>query len=55
MVGGALIYIVEQGRLDTILMRNVNWLAKSSRFMNSMMGRVVGNESFITEIAAFAF
>lgn len=52
-MGGTLIEIVEQGRLGTILVHNVDTLAKSIRIMKAMMWIVIENTSFIMSIAAF--
>lgn len=50
---GALIEIVEQVHLDSILVRNMDKLAKSIRFMDDVTGQAVGGTSIITPIVAF--
>lgn len=53
MVEGAPNDIFEQGRLDNILIRNVNQMAKLARFMDAVTQRVVGNKSLTTPFTAF--
>lgn len=45
MVEGALIDIMEQGRLDAILARNLDRLAKSIRFMDALTRRPLLRQS----------
>lgn len=53
MVKGVLIDVIEQRRLETLLIRNVDKFASSARFMDALMGRVVGNKSLGTMITPF--
>lgn len=53
MVEGAPINIVEQGRLETILMCNMDKLTKYTPFMDAMTPRAIVNKSFTMQTAAF--
>lgn len=53
IVEGSLIIIVDQGRLDTILVRNMDKLTKSTRFMDALTRRFVSSTLFITPVTKF--
>lgn len=53
MVEGSSTEVVEQGRLDTILVPNKDKLAKSRRFMDAPTRRVVSSTFIITPTKAF--
>lgn len=53
MIEGILIDIFEPRRLDTILVRNMDRLGKSTHFMDALTWQIVGSMYFITPIADF--
>lgn len=48
MVECTLIDIVEQGRLETIIVRSIDKLENSARFMYALTRGVVGDKSLVT-------
>lgn len=53
MMAGALVDIVEQGRVDTILNRNLDNFVNSGRSMDSLTPWVVGSKSLVSPITFF--
>lgn len=50
---GAFTDIVEEFRLDTVLVPNLDGLAKSTRFIDALKRQLIGGTSFNTPIAVF--